>query len=848
MFRTTLKSLLSRKLRLTLAGLAVILGVMFVSGSFVLTDTLRGSFDSMFANAYSSLDNSVQPTADTALEDSGQATPTMPASAVEQIQAVPGVAEATGQIYVDGARLIGSNGKVVTTMGAPRYGTNWRGENDFVQLREGRGPEADNEIAINAGLAEAAGVEVGDEVGVLTLQPKKTFTVVGIFGYAGGKDTMSSAHEISFTTDVASELMLGEPGLFTSVSVTATSGTSQVELKDSLQSALGSGYTVETQEELTQSSEDEFTAGLGFFNKILLGFAAVALFVGTFLIINTFSIIIAQRTKELALMRAMGASRRQIIGSVLIEALLIGFIASILGLISGIGVGALLGWVFGKMTEITTAGIQVPTTAIVSAFAVGIPITLLAAVLPAIRAARIPPIAAMQEAAAVDRPLTKLTVSGSLITAAGVTMLTLGLREGSSLTLIGGGVLASFLGVALLTPLLARPIAGLIGQLFSWSTPGRLGRLNSRRNPRRTAITAAALMIGVALIAGMSVIVSSFKSTITSIAGQDIHVDLMISSDWSGSGPQPTFDASVLDKTAQIDGVTKVIGEYDDMASVAVGDKDAEVKYVAAVTSVPDLKSMWSLKTVSGSLPELEADQALIDKTNAEAQGITVGSTATIQFTNGEPQTVTVVGIYDSDLFAGWVLPESMSVLFTSDQPAWSYIELSDSASESDVRDEINALLADSPETTVTSMDDLVDQASESMDQVLMMVQILLGLAILIAILGIINTLALSIIERTRELGMLRAIGLKRAQMMRMVTVESVIISVFGALLGLVVGSGLGIAIVKALKSEGITELTLPWGEFGIYLVLAAIVGVIAAVIPAIRAARVNVLTAIASE
>ncbi|MBN1171126.1 MAG: ABC transporter permease [Micromonosporaceae bacterium] len=849
MFRATLKSLLSRKLRLTLAGLAVVLGVMFVSGSFVLTETLKGSFDSLFTSAYSSIDVAVEAKADTPAEETGQIAATVPASVVTSIRALPGVAAVVPTVEVDGARLIGSDGKVVTTMGAPRFGSNWSGEDSFIQLREGRGPQADNEIAINAGLAKAADVHVGDQVQVITRQPKQAFTLVGIFGYAGGKDTMSSAHQVAFTTPVAQELMLGERNVFSSISVNAAEGVSDEELRDTIKAAVGAEYDVRTREELEQHSEDQYASGLDFFNKILLGFAAVALFVGTFLIINTFSIIIAQRTRELALLRAIGANRRQIIGSVLVEATAVGVVASSLGLASGIGVGALLGWVFGLLTDLSTAGTRVPIAAVVSAFAVGIPITLFAALLPALRAARIPPVAAMQEAATADRPLTKLTWSGALVTAIGVTLLGLGLRGSDApLALIGGGVLVSFVGVALLTPSLARPIGGGVGRLLSWSVPGRLGRLNSRRNPRRTAITAAALMVGVALITGMSVIVSSVNSTLHEIAKKDIKADLLVSGDWNGSGPRPTFDASILERTAQVDGVTRVIGEYDDFAEVTVGRSEPQGDYTMAFTDLPGAVDLWSMKTVSGDLSALSDNQALIDDDRAEHFGLKVGDTATVALGTGSSHTMTISGIYRCDLMEGWVVPASLINEFAQTDPMYSSIELAQGVSSSKVKAEINALFADYPEISVSSVADLVDEATSSLDQVLLMIQILLGLAILIAILGIINTLALSIIERTRELGMLRAIGLRRAQLMRMIAVESVIISVFGAILGLTVGSGLGVAIVKALESEGITTMSLPWGDMATYLIVAAIVGVIAAAIPAIRAMRINVLAAIATE
>jgi putative ABC transport system permease protein len=317
MFRATLKSLLSRKLRLTLSGLAVVLGVMFVSGSFVLTSTLRGSFDSLFANAYSGVDVAVSAKPNDAAGESDRVTPTLPASLVDTIGAVPGVAGVDGRIRVDGARIIGSNGKVVTTMGAPRFGANWTGEDSFVQLRSGRGPTANDEIAVNAAVAEAAGVHLGDRVGVLTLQPKRMFTLVGIYGYAGNKDSMSGAHEIGFTTATARELLLGEPDRFTTLNVDATKGTSETTLRNAVQAAVGPDYQVQTGKQLRDAATKEYAGGLGFFNKILLAFAAVACWSER----SDPQHLLDHRGAahgELTLMRAIGASRRRIIGSVMV--------------------------------------------------------------------------------------------------------------------------------------------------------------------------------------------------------------------------------------------------------------------------------------------------------------------------------------------------------------------------------------------------------------------------------------------------------------------------------------------------------------------------------------------------
>ncbi|MFD2765127.1 ABC transporter permease [Micromonospora eburnea] len=850
MFRATLKSLLARKVRLVLSGLAVVLGVMFVSGAFVLTDTLGRTFDAIFADAYQGVDVNVAAKPKIAVSEmEGEQTATpLPAATVDKVRAVPGVASATGVVAADGAQLIGSNGKVVASLGPPQLGENWTGESEQLTLREGHDPRADDEIVINQGLATAAKVKLGDRVGVLTpIAPKQEFTIVGIFGYSGGRDSVGGTNEIMFTTPTAQRLMLGEADTFSSVTVTAASGVSDESLRDAVAAALGDGYVVKTGEQLSTEAAQGFKEALSFFNRILLGFAAVALLVGTFLILNTFSIIVAQRTRELALMRAVGASRRQIIGSVVLEAIAVGLIASVFGLAAGVGIGALLAWLFGNLAGgLSLAGIGVPAAAVIGAFAVGLVITVVAALLPALRASRIPPIAAMQDVANPDRPLTRITVAGALVTAVGAALLFLGLSGNAgdnTLTTILGGVLFAFIGVALLTPLISRPVVSLLGAIFAWSVPGKLGRLNSGRNPRRTAITAAALMVGIALVTGVTVILDSAKGSITALAKDTIKAELVIAGTQSGPRP-PSFDPAVLEKAAALPGVQLVDGEYGDMALV-----NGQRTWVAASSNVAALERIFGAKASSGDISRLTSEQMLVSSDTAKSRNLSVGSEVTVQLSRGEARTYTVSGIYQSSQLTNpMMLPPEAARDFASPKPMQGYLQLAPGARVADVQPQVEQLLADSPEVSVADRDAFIKQQAGSLDGLLQMIQILLALAIVIAVLGIVNTLALSVLERTRELGLLRAIGLRRAQTMRMITVEAVVISVFGALLGVAVGSGLGAAVVRALKDEGINDLILPWGQMGVMLGLAAIVGVIAAVLPAVRAARINVLGAIAHE
>jgi len=567
--------------------------------------------------------------------------------------------------------------------------------------------------------------------------------------------------------------------------------------------------------------------------------------VGVFLILNTFSVLVAQRTGELALLRSLGAGRRQVIGSVLLEAVVIGIIASTLGLGAGYGIAALLKSVlFGD--ALPDAGLSVPLAAVVASYTVGILVTVLAAIIPAVRASRVAPIAAMREASNSTRPMTRLVVAGGLLFAVGAagvgTALAGHLGDNTWLVLLGG-VLLSFVGVAMLTPAVARPVVSLIGRVFSWSLPGKLGRRNSARNPRRTAITAATLMIGLALVTGVSVMAASLKSSIDKLVTRDVGADLIISGQGGGRG-MPTYDPAVIDKTRQVPGVAAAVALYTD----AVNDPAGKPIFVQG-TDLPALTSIFNLKTDSGELRALRHGEMVVDDQFARKRSLAVGSTMTLK-TARAGETFTVVGVYKATqvIEQPVISVADATAMFRNPMPAMGFVKLAAGADLGAVKSQVDVLLKDSPEVSVVSQRDFVDQQAGQVDQFVTMLYVLLALAIIIAVLGIVNTLALSVLERTRELGLLRAVGLGRWASMRMITVESVVISVFGALLGLGVGVGLGAAVVRALKKQGFEVLTLPWARMGVFLALAVVVGLVAAILPAIRAARVNVLRAISYE
>jgi putative ABC transport system permease protein len=852
MLTATLKGLLARKLRLLLSGLAVVLGVMAVSGALVLTDNLGRSFDALFQTVNQNLDVQVRGAQQV---DAGQrggqpVTTPIPAAVVGKVAAVPGVQSAIGAVIEDGARVVGRDGKVIGSSGPPRFGVGWRGEVGFVELRQGRGPRAPGEVAISAGLAKQGDFKLGDRLGVLTLQPRKTFTLVGIFGYTGGRDSLGAETRVAFTEPVAQRLLLGRSGAYSVVNVRAQQGVSATRLRDAVQAALGGGYSVRTREQVADDQASDVTAFLSFLRFFLLGFAGVTLFVGVFLILNTFSILVAQRTRELALLRSLGASRGQVLRSVLVEAVVVGLLAATLGLVAGLGVAVLLRAVMqaARGVRLPDAGLTLPAAAVVASYLVGVLVTMVAALPPALRASRVLPIAAMREAATPDRPLTPLTVAGTLPALFGVgavgAALFGGLGDATPPALLGG-VLLSFVGVTMLTPAIARPAVAALGRAFAWSTPGKLGQRNSARNPRRTAVTAAALMVGIALVTGVSVLASSLKASLGQLVRQDIAAELVISGDNVTDRSAPSYDPAVIGKAKQLPGVRQAVAVHVDVAQA--GKETVEV----AGGDAQAIADTFRLKATAGELRTLQAGELVIDDRFATDHHLAVGGTLQLATQRRGPRTFTVVGVFErSRLVPGALLlsvPDATAG-FRSPQANWGYVTLDEGADPAVVQRQVAALLADNPEVGVHSQSDFLAQLTSQVNTSVVLLYVLLGLSIVVAVLGIVNTLVLSIVERTRELGLVRAVGMHRAQVIQMVAVESVVVAVFGALLGVLVGAALGTSVVGALRDEFVPVLSVPWRSMVALLALAVIVGLAAAILPAVRAARTDVLRAIAYE
>jgi putative ABC transport system permease protein len=842
MLRAALKGMASRKARLVLTSLAVVLGTMFVAAAMVLTATMEKSVSGVISDAFTGVDAVVTAAEDPAAAQGNTPSATLiPAGVLDTVRGVDGVDSAEGDVSGQ-VNAIGADGKLVGTF-APTIGFNWNDENPGLnELRDGRGPQADDEVIVSTLFVTESGLDIGDTVTAYSYTADRTdYEIVGVFGLSGDRDSLAGETQMGFTT-TAAQLMLAQ-GEDAYMTIYVDGDASTEDIAD----AIGADYRVQTGEEASEEAAQGFAAVADIMGYIFLGFGLVAVFVSVFLIINTFTIIVAQRQRELALLRAIGAGRGQVVGSVLAEAAIIGVIASILGL----GLGVLLGWGLSQLVSSSFMGglavrLEVPPTAL-WALAVGIGVTVLSAVVPAVKASGVPPVAAMREAVNPPKPLRGITIAGLAVTAVGGVLVAMGLTDNlGDLGLPGflSGVGIAFVGITLLTPILSRPLVALLGAVMSWSFSGRLGKLNAGRNPRRTAITASALMIAVALVTGIATLVSSFKETTEELTDSNLDSDLIVMGQQGAN--IPTFAPETLAEIKALPDVAAVGDLYGELFGAQVDGKQTALFASEDLATSLDI---FSGTVAEGSVENLPDDGLAVNESAAEDYGLALGDTVPVTFADGTESQLKVEAILDDALLTdGWWVAPAQIAHFTVPKPMQAYIQVADGADVDAVQEEVSAILADEPEVDVSNNAQFVAQQTGQLDNLLASVQILLALAIIIAIIGVVNTLVLSVLERTRELGLLRAIGMTRGQARRMITVESVIICLFGAVLGLAVGIGLGWTVQQALEEEGLTSFALPWNYIVGYLVAAVAVGLLAAIAPAARAAKLNVLNAIAYE
>jgi putative ABC transport system permease protein len=848
MWRATVRSLLGRKARLLLTSISIVLGVSFVSGAFILTDSLSTRFDTLFASVNQNINVEVRGVPISAdVPDAGVGDGRVPITEAtfDAVRAVDGVDYAspgiTGQAVV-----IGKDGKALAGFGPPALGGSWDPGDDQqspLSLRSGRAPAADDEVVLTAYTADKADVGIGDEVRIVAAGGTKTYTVVGIAQYRdGNRDSLGGETYAAFTIPEA-QRMLNVPNGYSIIDVHAAGGVSNEQLKQRIEQVAGSDVEVLTNAELNAEQTSDIKSGLSFFNTFLLVFAGVALFVGAFIIANTFSILVAQRTRELALLRALGASRGQVTRSVLAEAFVVGLLSSAVGLAGGVGLSYGLQGLFSLLGQGFPDGpTKIESRTIIVALIVGVGVTCAAALFPARKAAKIAPVAAMRDSAIPDKPLRRQAILGAVLAAAGAVAMFLGLT-GRPLLVLGLGVLLVFLGVALLSPVLSRPVVAGLGTILGRSITGRLGRDNASRNPRRTAATAAALMIGLALVGAIGVIGASAKASIQGLV-QGTGADFIIQSTIQFGAAAGIPDAA-LPRLNDVAGVDLVSTLAFDKAHV---DGRGSTDGVQAATTGYVI-SILRLKSVDGRVDDMPAGAVLLSESIAKDRGLKVGQTLDLTYSTGQQSSLKVAGIYQNNALANdLIVPISERMKFFNPNVQIAFVTLAGGASLGDVQTRLDTALTDYPTLDVQDQSTYTAQQTAQIDQIMVVFQGFLVLAIIIAAIGIVNTLALSVLERTRELGMLRAIGMTRKQVKRMVRTESVIIALFGALLGVVVGVGFGIALQRALSGQGIETLALPWVQLIIYVVVAAIIGVLAAVLPARRAAKLNILNAIQAE
>ncbi|MFE6737115.1 ABC transporter permease [Streptomyces tubercidicus] len=859
MLRTALRNILAHKARLIMTALAVLLGVAFVSGTLVFGDTTANAFRKATVDSLKGVAVVVQtPEAAGGEDPDGPAAPgAKPASAldtalVHKIGALPGVASV--RPTVDGrATVAGKDGLPVNTdRSRPNLAGNYLpGKDSRTPLKEGRGPAAEDELALDAQTAEKGGYRIGDSVRFAIDGPALTKKLVGIVTTDDPRVNAGASLTL-FDTGTAQRLFL-HPGQFHEIAVVAKSGTDAGELTDRVRALLpAEGAEATSGQDLAAEQSADVAEATGSLTKGLLGFAGIALFIGAFIIANTFTMLIAQRSREIALMRAVGASRRQVVRSVLVEAALLGLGASTAGFVLGLGIATAL----RPLVNLSGAGLPagplvISPLAFAGSLVVGVVITVLAAWLPSRKAAKIAPVAALSgiDQAPPARALIVRHVCGILLTGAGMLVMlyvsTLRNTLQSSLMTAMLGSALTLLGLIVLAPLLSRPLIALAGKATTrlFGVTGKLAKENALRNPRRTAATASALMIGLALVTGLTVVGKSAQSALVAEANQGMTADYKVSNNAPAG-----LDPSAATRIARLPGVAAAV-------PTSLGMLDTNHGLVSVTGTDPTTYGKTAkLDFRSGSLRDIGPGKIAVSDEFAAKAGLKVGSTLKAgHFEGSEPQRnkkLTVVGVYAKTPTTDKALGTLTDVLPYSDTHKLENVLVKVEPGKTDgLERKIRAALGDNPLMEVQSHEQAINDGGGGINMVLKMMYGLLGMAVLISVLGVVNTLAMSVFERTREIGMLRAIGLDRTGIKQMVRLESVVISLFGAVLG--IGTGLFLAWAgSTMASASLTlyETVLPWGDLAVLLGLALVIGVLAAIWPARRAARLNMLQSIQSS
>ncbi|MGX2995165.1 ABC transporter permease [Streptomyces sp. JNUCC 64] len=854
--KTSLRNFLAHKGRMALSAVAVLLSVAFVCGTLVFTDTMNTTFDKLFAAT--SADVTVTPkSAGPAGETSPTGRPeTLPAAAVEKATKAEGARSAEGAVVSMGVTVVNAdNENVGATGGAPTIAGNWTG-NDVrsMEVSSGKAPRGPTQVMVDADTAEKHGLELGDELRTVTATGDFTAKISGIASF---KVTNPGAAIVYFDTATAQRELLGGKNAFTQINVTAKDGVSDTDLKRNVAQVLGAdAYKLQTQKEAADAGREEVGSFLDVMKYAMLGFAGIALLVGIFLIVNTFSMLVAQRTREIGLMRAIGSSRKQVNRSVLVEAVLLGVVGSVLGVGAGIGLAVGLMELMGSMgMELSTEDLTVTATTPVVGLVLGVVVTVFAAYLPARRAGKVSPMAALRDAGtpADGKAGVIRGAIGLLLTGAGAAALYLASQadkasEGS--LLLGLGVVLTLIGFVVIGPLLAggvvRVLSALVLRMFG--PVGRMAERNALRNPRRTGATGAALMIGLALVACLSVVGSSLVASATDELDKSVGADFIVQSD-NGQGI-----VGQAEKAMRANSDLAHVTRYK-LVDVEVTTPDGKKEKTELSAADPTYPKDLRREVTAGDLDAAYGENALsVPDDYAKEHGLKPGDTLTVAFKKGKTAKLEIAAVTSTDTSIdtnSWYISIETAERYLAADRMPQSVMLFGKAKDGDADAAYSSLkesLKEFPQYVVRDQTDYKEELQDQVGQLLNIVYGLLALAIIVAVLGVVNTLALSVVERTREIGLMRAIGMSRRQLRRMIRLESMVIALFGALLGLGLGMGWGTTAQKLLALEGLGVLDIPWPTIIGVFIGSAFVGLFAALVPAFRAGRMNVLKAIATD
>ena len=852
MTRVALRGLLGRKLRTALTALAIVLGVAMISGTYVLTDSIDQAFDRIFTGIRAGSDVVVTGKSPFDIgEQSGVDEPPLPESLLEEVRGLPGVGETEGSVSSETTQLIDDDGEAIVYGGAPNLGFSIADpESPFNPLTvvEGDWP-GPNEVVVDKGTTAKEDFEVADTIGVQAEGPVERLRISGIVELDLGL-TIGGATLAGFDVDTAQRLMDKE-GQLDEIAVAASPGVTSEELIEQIREILPP--TAQVQTGLAQAEEDaaETNEFIGFLQAFLLAFGGIALFVGSFVIANSLAITIAQRTRELATVRTLGASRRQVLASIVVEALVVGAVASVVGLFLGLLLAKALFWLFDAVGfTLPNTGLVFQTRTVVVALLAGILVTLLASLRPAVRATRVPPIAAVREGATIPATrYSRLRGAGALVmTALGFAALLYGLFAGgldttAILIWMGLGALLVFLGIALFSSRLVRPLAGALGAPGAriGGVAGSLARDNARRNPQRTASTAAALMIGLALVTLVATLAAGITRSFEDAVNRIFVGDFAITAQ-NNFSPIPTEAA---DAAAQVDGVTAV-------GNVRTGETLVldSVEFSTAVDE--QAGDVISLEWVAGSqqvFAELGDDGAFVDDEYAEDNGLRQGSPIEVTFPNGETRSFGIEGIFDPGSGGSPFGSVTVSAAVWDEevpQPRnlYSFLKMEGGPTDENLA-RLERALDRFPNAKAQTRDAFIDNQIAGLSSILNILYVLLALSIVVSLFGIVNTLVLTVFERTREIGMLRAIGMTRRQIRRMIRHESVITALIGAAIGIVLGLILAALLIWRVD---FIVFAFPTVQLVVFVIAAIVVGILAAIFPARRAAKLDPLEAISYE